>query len=294
MKQSSPVELYGPNHEQVAEFARLTGGFAPAEWQGVVAQRGACEAAYGRFDLQEFESLVRIAGLRRWEQAEESARLVVRERLPGGAEERLEEASAAIGALSACDLLSPEQFAAAYAPFARVLPVESLGPGSAPVVSPPPEDLKQRFVLRLRALTEPEWGQVAMLADTRDAAFTPDAVGAALDRAGRLLQDGIIEAGGSDSADWLDDLDEFFGAGGPFGGSKEIWGLLGDFLGRTEYWSASQYADRLAGQEDSARRSARQALFAVALVDVEDFSDQDFATLYLPFAGLIPPATLRD
>lgn len=281
-------QLLGPNHMQVRRVADAIMSLSDSAWERVAEAKLASEAAYGSFSSGDFELLVR-GDENRWDQINSAMRLAI-DFLAGGGRAgalRFDVAGYALAAVAAADLIAEPQFAAAYGPFASVIPIWDISE-KLPEVPPPPDEPERRLILRFRALSEQDWDSAITIAGERDVAVGADIVNAAHNRAYDILNQL-----GSEEPSWLADLEQFFATGGPFAGTAGVWDTLGHWLGKTEYWSAAQYSARMADREQAARMIAIQGAFAVAANEVNGaLGDQQVALLYLPFSWRIPLASL--
>jgi hypothetical protein len=282
----------GPNTAQVKRFIARLKGLTRGEWKQLLAERDAARAAYGDPDWDEIERECKTAKAQVWGDSETRALLTAIKSETSGSE-ALHIAVGAVMALATCTVITPEQFAAAYGPFTGLVPVDSLGNGLAPPVARPPATLYGRFITRLRSLTT-DWDQVIDIALVRNAALENSVVNdaglAALEALQSLVEDGGLELECVQPI--LQALEAVEGTVDQgFGAAKEGWKLIGNKLGESAYWSAAKYADRYGWKEEGARLVSKDALFA--LITRELITPQQFAILYLPFAGAIPIHSLE-
>ena len=276
---------YGPNTAQVRRFIDRLRALTASDWEQVRAAEARARAAYGSPNSAE----IQVAAIGEYGQDHE-------EKLLNPATKQLDFvtgfdrylAAEAVMALVLCDIMTPMQFAAWYGPFAELIPVESLGKGKAPSISGAPETILGRFVARVRSLEAPEWQQVVRTAIALQDAVGVDAVDAALeaasfsearaDEADRRAREvsGLIESIDSIGEDYMDKLD---------GALKGV----GRVIKREDF--ADSYVQSIEMGLENYKTAAARALFGLAARDY--MPPQQFAMLYLPFAGLIPVESLE-
>ena len=277
-------EDYGPNTAQVRRFIDRLRGLTPIEWERIRATEASAKAAYGEPNWTEIQVL-----------AEQQYGRDCEKRLISPAVKRLDfvtgldhhHASSAVMALVLCEALTPAQFSACYAPFADLIPVESLGKGKAPAVSGPPETIWGRFVTRIHALEGPEWQQVV-----RTALALQDAVG--VEATDAALEAASFEKAGADEAERRAEevnalLESTDSVGREYVGSlREVLKGVERLVKRDDF--ADSHGSWIEAELDNFKTVAARALFALAARDY--MPPQQFALLYLPFAGLIPVESL--
>ena len=279
---------YGPNTRQVQRFIDRLRALTAEDWQQVAAAEPLARAAYGSADWLQIQAMAYSHyGYDRAnkfaEGAGKSADAIFRMSPPYGP-----LAHGAVAALVNCELMTAEWFAAEYAPFLEVIPIETLGPGKAPVVAKSPGTIWGRFVTRLKALDPPERQQAARVAYAIQEAVGVDALEAAAHAAVSSLRlqdadsvDPLISA--IDSAE--EDEAQEVGRQAQF---------LAEALNMDETRKASWTRAYVAPRETELSALALAAKrAAVALMARDLITGAQFALLYAPFAGLIPESSLE-
>jgi len=195
----------------------------------------------------------------------------------------------AVIGLVACDVLTVGQFAAAYAPFSSVIPVQSLGVGKAPNVVPPPDTLEERFVLRLHSLSPEAWEQIARIAYVVQDAVGVEAIDAAIDATFEIIEDRLRRA--ELDADRFGNLLIQAARCVPtgFDEGRRVVQNLGERFDMGDW--ASALTARWEAKLDVVRVTAQRAV--TALTAGEGVTTKNFAILYAPFAALIPQESLE-
>ena len=281
---SPPSGRFGPNSAQVERFLQAVRNLTPEQWEQVYDARAAAVAAYGHPDWQEIEAAHRAEyGDAGWLDSLGRVTRLANNWLDGQA---AIVAHGAVLALADCDVMTAEQFAACYAAFAELIPIESLGPGKAPTVAKPPLSLHERFAMRARALEPHQWQQVVKVAQAVEDAVGIEAIDATIDAVG----DALVSTGFDVevlSAAWadIDDVSEKTSV-------KQLKGLYERMAGvvKKPAWAAGRIAS-FDTEIDNYRLAARRAVLAVAAR--ETITPQQFAILYAPFAGLVPIESLE-
>jgi Spy/CpxP family protein refolding chaperone len=274
---------YGPNSAQVERFLQLVRALTPEQWEQVYDCEAAARAAYGSPDWREIQALHEVEyGKGGWiESLDRSTRMA------GWLDGRAAMvAHGAALALADCGVITAGQFTACYAPFAELIPVESLGPGKAHGVAKPPLSLHWRFVTRVTALEPHQWQQVVKTACAVQVAVGLEATYAALDAARDALgstefDDEVLSA----TCAAMDELSDAASV-------RQLKGLYEGFgrVAKKPAWAAT----RIATFESEIRDYILSAQRAVLAVGVKDaITPQQFATLYAPFAALIPFESLE-
>ena len=268
-------DKFGPNGAQVRQFIRRVKSLGLAEWALVPDDAAIAKAAHDRLGAHQIEAIVEHThGQEDWINAPLGEFMKTRESLDNP---NLGSISDAIVALALCKELTYSEFAARYGGFHRVIPVETLGPGFAPTISSLPVTVPERFVTRVRALHGPDWGQATVLAYATECALGVEAIGAALDAAGAAAAD-VDQVMLTAVLDGLEEELPFLRV------ARDITRALLKRVGREET------GDGFSDQQAQYRKIALRA--ALALLAEDSITEAQFWTLYLPFAGLIPPETL--
>ena len=142
------IMSYGPNSSQVIRFLQSLKTLTPDQWDHVSAAEAATRAAYGNLDARE----IKDAHDHEYRNDRWLNSLLNQFQMSATPDtiRRDVVSSRAAWALADCEVMAAQQFAAWYAPFAETIPVESLGPGKAPMVTKPPDTVHERFVIASR------------------------------------------------------------------------------------------------------------------------------------------------
>jgi len=209
-------------------------------------------------------------------------------------------ADSAVMGLVLCGVMRPEEFAAWYGPFARVIPVESLGEGMAPAIRPAPLWPWGRLLTRVRSLEAPDWQRIVAVHD-----MLIDAVGkerhmaalgscesviGSLKKAGPIPEYEVVALG--------DAMDEIATIGeGYTEGMERMRQTMDSFLQRKGVGEAqersirwSQWHARDQSFVEAFRHCCVDGLWAVAFEAL--IPEQDVSYLYAPFEGFIPIESL--
>ncbi len=282
--------MFGLNSGQVEAYVRGLENLDERAWDKVVAADRVGKAAFGGIDWLQVESM---SGDRRSDVERAQRAAIARlPRTPEG-KRRLDVLGCAIGAatvLTLPDVVTWGWFASGYAPFLDVLPLASLGDGLAPGVPVPADSRFGRFGTRLRALTDPPWGNALLVARMRNDAVPLDLLHAAQDAATRAL-DRVYETRGTELHAAIDDVEMACAPTGSSAGTRRVWELMFKRVGKSEFEAATHWADRWADDEVAAHAIAADALAAVAASDIAPWPE--CALMYLPFAAVIPLNSLE-
>jgi hypothetical protein len=293
-------DKYGPNSRQVEAFLQRVRRLSSPERESVAVESAAARAAFGWSKIDE----VQVAAFNEY-QGEENRWL-------GAAGDELKkvaatddyrfvsEASSASMGLVLSGVMRSEEFAAWYGSFARVVPIEALGSGSAPLVLPAPQRVWERFMTRLRRLHAPDWQRIvavqrmlidAVGGDPHQAALTAmSSFMETVREEGRLSEDSL-----SSISRCMDEIttigDEYVNSMASLRDAMHASltskdpGSQNDEL---KNFANLQTADR-AFVEDY-RHCCRDGLFAVSLRML--VPEQHTMYLYLPFEAFVPLASL--
>jgi hypothetical protein len=283
------------NHEdQVRAFISALAGFTPADWTLVAAKEAMARAAFGDMDLLQFQQMMGAARLNHLSTLLIRVAQIFRYQLEISPRFPLSTINRAIWALAGSDKCTWGWFAASYAPFAALIPLESLGKfelldGISAEAPSPGTTMVGRFGTRLRALDSPEWGTVLNLVAARSAALGTDAISAAhRETAARALK--VV---GSPTFRYAGELMSAIGfaKGSPSlasDGERGVWSMIAKRLQQPQLESLR--VEPLAHEDLAAAAAAEDAVFAL-LVD-PGLSERATATLYLPFEAVIPAHSL--
>jgi hypothetical protein len=278
---------YGPNTGQVKRFIERLRHLSPEEWEQVLDALAVARAAYEPLDWRDIESAHKDKyGDAPWLQAvDKETRLA--DWVDADHVFHSMAAHAAALALADAEVMTPRQFAIAYAPFAEVIPVESLGPGKAHATKKLPDTLAGRFASRVNTLPLAEWQRVHWLAYAIQEAIGADAIEAAEDavldavhdRPGDV-QDLLLAKQALYENQWP--LDEF-------ALHEALYRGVGAKFGRSG-WSDAM-VQRMENLVESVTAAAERAMEALVFRDA--ITPKQFWTLYAPFAAAIPPESLE-
>lgn len=185
---------YGPNTTQVENFLQRLTTLSEAERQSVQGEVALARAAFGWTD----NDMVQVGATSMYGRDHEEKILKpagdrLREITKGYGDERYHEfyfaALSALMGLVLCEVMDAPEFAAWYGPFARVIPVESLGEGLAPPITPAPALGFQMLLSRLRSPHKADRGRIVEVHDMLISAVGgPDRHREALDAALSVAQ----------------------------------------------------------------------------------------------------------
>lgn len=293
-------DKYGPNSRQVEAFLQRVRQLSSSERELVAVESAAARAAFGWTKNDE----VQIAALNEYQGEENRWLRAVQDELKKVAATDdyrfTNEAFSASMGLVLSGVMPSEEFAAWYGSFARVVPLEALGNGSAPLVLPAPQRVWERFVTRLRRLQAPEWQRIVSTYR-----MLLDAVGGDPHQAALTAASSFMETAGDDGRLSEDDLssismcmdelttvgDEYVSSMANLRDSMDA-SLTRKGVGiserRVEHFATLRTADQ-AFIEDY-RHRCREGLVGVSLHML--IPEHHTMCLYLPFEAFVPLASL--
>ncbi len=268
---------YGTNSNQVEQFVQRLRGLSEDQWETVLVSSDKCALAFGPFETDSVElELYRTYGAsdanKMLSKALQDAGLT---RGPGG---RWGLTATAVMALMAPTSMLKRQFAAAYGPFATIIPVSDLGSGAAPQIGPPPESPLKRFLIRLEGF--PHQQAVVDVALSLQTLVGAEAIDKKIDEAVALVDlDELEHANTAISSVMASEVDKL----------TELFAMVAKRVGISDD-RVKQQSNFYEGQREPFIKAARRAALALAVRDW--LSPADFALLYLPFEAFIPAESL--
>lgn len=290
-------DRFGPNSKQVERFIERISALTAKEREMTEMYKALTRSAFGEkrtyevevasrtiYGRDEPEKFFSAAGKKLWA-ATASCHPLFRLR-----------AQEALMALCICkDVMDAGEFAAWYGPFEVVIPVESLGEGFAPKITPPSLYPPENFLTRVRRLDN--WGAVRRAHDmVVTASGGPERHQAAFDAAEEILSTK------PKSPSWEEEVRKSLGialdALKSLGDARtettaKAWSMMGRFYEERGSIDAKDWEQQMGtwrqGQADfntSFQHVCFDGLLAVSLVGKID--DEHYCYLYAPFEAVIP------
>lgn len=272
------MSKYGTNSAQVERFVQCARALTDDQWAEVVRQQRRFAVVFGEFDHVPLElEAYKAHGA---DKANKMLSTAMRDAgLDRGQHDRWTTGLRAILALLYPTNLWIEQFSAAYGPFEWLIPVHDLGAGEAPNIIPLPPSLGQRFVMRLhnfqnqRGVVKTAFGLQQAVGVERIDAAVDAALGSVADIDEMLVvQDQLAQLCASE----VEELTRIFRMV-----ASKISAPEERIQAQRQFYQSQREAFRLAAVRAAA------ALMAKAFLQ-----ESDFALLYLPFLGFVPPEDL--
>ncbi len=289
-------DKYGPNTRQVKRFIERVGALTAKERESADFEAQLASSAFGSSNTYEVQVAAESKyGRDHEEKVIRPARKELDKAIGDGDPLFHIRARIALMGLILChEIMDDAEFATWYGPFARIVPIESLGEGLAPKIRPPSLFPEERFVTRVVRIQN--WHAIESAHMMLRCAVGSERHGEAIDAAMKIMDEPangpVQEAYRESMSRALEDI-ERLGTGPSFKRSEMGLDMLGSALQREGITKPIDWAIRTANRQfaqaefiERFRHCCQDAVIALALFG--ELADEHSYYLYAPFEAVIP------